>query len=507
MPDQYGRVTGRDWMGLAGAIGSVDSMRRGQEYLEMRQAGEDREATKFEQSQEDRATKLRVQQDVANEYTQGGVVDPHGQITDEGYKMFANPQARNKGVAVKALEGKGKDAFAYLKANTEFTGNILLNATNQKNLQMLAFDKANRNYEKIDGLLKAAQVEEGRGQSGRAAQYIASAIEDGMMRRHAKAVGDNIEVWEVVGGIKQSPTTMTVQEALMEAQNYTRENYTSQAATHIIAGYEQNKEPRVFEFRTPEGKGVRAVQIFKSGEVDYIFFNPGGTILKDAPENIEQAYSKGWELEEKALGRERAVTKEERAVTKEEREVSREERAVAEARIKGRQTKELGLSFTEKERYKNAGKELAGIQIALADPFTKATGDPAAKKIRAGELKDLMKELESKESGLSRRDPAGGVTDSRQVTLRQVAQELKTKFPSASPEQLKELLKLKTGVYGESEEAQGMWKRIMGELETRPQMDTGIRQQSGLGEGDREPAADYLDRYQRPQRPRWGYVR
>lgn len=309
MPDQYGRITGRDWLGLAGAISNIDTMRRGREYLGMRRAEEKRKATLFEQGQKDRAKRMVIQEDVANQYIQSGIINQQGQITPEGYKILANPQFQRRDMAIKTLKKRGKDAFAYLKANTEFTGQLLSNATNQKNLQMLALDKANQNYEKIEGLLKAAQIEEKRGQPNKAAQYIANAIEDGMMRKHAKAVGDKIQVWEVVNGIKQSPDTLTVQEALLAAQDYTRENYTPQASAHIVAGYEQNKNPRIFNLKTPKGKSVKAVQIFRSGKVDYLFFNQDGSVYEKAPKDLEQAYSKGWMPEDKKAAADLALTK------------------------------------------------------------------------------------------------------------------------------------------------------------------------------------------------------
>ncbi len=309
MPDQYGRITGRDWLGLAGAISNIDTMRRGREYLGMRRAEEKRKATLFEQGQRDRAKRMAIQEDVANQYIQSGIINQQGQITPEGYKMLANPQFQRRDVAIKTLKKKGKDAFAYLKANTEFTGQLLSNATNQKNLQMLALDKANQNYEKIEGLLKAAQIEEGRGQPNKAAQYIANAIEDGMMRKHARAVGDKIEVWEVVNGIKQPSDILTVQEALLAAQDYTRENYTPQASAHIVAGYEQNKNPKIFNLKTPKGKSVKAVQIFRSGKVDYLFFNQDGSVYKKAPKDLEQAYSKGWMPEDEKAAADLALTK------------------------------------------------------------------------------------------------------------------------------------------------------------------------------------------------------
>jgi len=264
-----------------------------QQYLNLSKKRDQRAQTLFEQQQKEREKQIMARKVVENEYLSSGVVDEDGNITN--YQAFTNPQAGDKSVALKTLKDKGTDAFSYLKANTEFTGQLLSNEKNLKNLSMLAIDKANTSYNNIEEKLGAADIEMKRGNRKAAATYMASAIQDSIVRVHAKAKGDKIEVWEVVNGERQKPQTMKLEDAFALAQEYTRENYAQQASAHIIAGYENNKNPKTFELKSPDGKSeLRAMQVFKSSGVDYLFFNKDGSVAENAPKDLEQAYKSGW---------------------------------------------------------------------------------------------------------------------------------------------------------------------------------------------------------------------
>ena len=287
MPDQYGRVQPSDWNAVANTFNTVD-------YMNKRQSQENRRQIEFDQQQEERQAQIMARKEVANAYVKSGIIDEGGNITDQGYKALMNPQAGDKSLAINALKDKGKHAYTYLKVQTEFSGELLKNQQNMKNLHMLAFGKADESYKNIEKQLGAADIELKRGNRNAAATHMAEAIQNSIIRVHAEADGDKIKVWKVADGQRQEPQIMTIEEAQVAAQDYTRENYVQQAAANIVAGYGQNQEPKTFNLRTPSGKDVRAVQVFKSSGVDYLFFNPDGSVAEDAPADLEQAYKKGW---------------------------------------------------------------------------------------------------------------------------------------------------------------------------------------------------------------------
>lgn len=281
MPDQYGRIQPSDWNAITNVFQGVGRMGR--------------EKVKFDQEQADRLAERAAYEDIANQYVQNGIVDENMNITDQGYQSLMSPDAGNKINVVNSLKDKGKGAYSYMKAHTAFTGQLYQNADNQKNLHMLAFKKSDENFKSVvEPGIKAATMEAQHGRTKEAAFYIADTIERAIPRVHAKQKGDKVEIWEVVGGEKQESRTLSVPEALLEAQNYTRENYTSMSAAHIVAGYEGNAKPQTFNLKTPKGEDVRAVQIFKSTGVDYVFFNKDGSVMADAPETLEDAYKSGW---------------------------------------------------------------------------------------------------------------------------------------------------------------------------------------------------------------------
>jgi len=273
---------------------SFKRIRETEERTDLIKKRDDRDQIKFDQQQKEREVEIMARKEVAESYINSGMVDEGGNITDQGYQMLSNPEAGNKSTAINSLKGKGENALAYLKAQTEFTGQLSANQTNMKNLQMMAFDKANKSYDNIEKQLGAAEIEVKRGNRSAAATHMADAIQNSIIRVHAEAEGDKVKVWKVADGQKQEPQLMTLEESFALAQDYTRENYTQQAAAHIVAGYESNKDPKTFNLKTPDGEDVRAVQVFKSSGVDYLFFDKTGKVMENAPEDLEQAYKNGW---------------------------------------------------------------------------------------------------------------------------------------------------------------------------------------------------------------------
>lgn len=255
---------------------------------------EGRQKKLFDQQQKEREVQIMARKEVADSYLKSGVVDEGGNITDQGYQMLSNPEAGDKAMAIGSLKDKGENAHAYLKAQTEFTGQLLANQNNMKNLHMLALNKSNESYDNIEKQLGAADIEIKRGNRKAAATHMAEAIQNSIIRVHAKAEGDKIKVWKIADGEHQGEQTMTIEDAQQMAQDYTRENYVKQAAAHIVAGYESNQNPKTFNLETPGGKEARAVQVFKSSGVDYMFFDKNGKVMDDAPDDLEQAYKGGW---------------------------------------------------------------------------------------------------------------------------------------------------------------------------------------------------------------------
>lgn len=273
-----------------------DIFQAGMAFKGMRESTERTKLIKSEEErkQKERETQIMARKDVADAYLKSGVIDESGNITDQGYQMLSNPEAGNKSMAISSLKEKGENAHVYLKAQTEFTGQLLANQTNMKNLQMLAFDKANKSYDNIEKQLGAADIEVKRGNRNAAATHMAEAIQNSIIRVHAKADGDKIKIWKIADGQKEDLQTVTIEEAQEMAKDYSRENYVKQAAAHVVAGYESNKDPKTFNLKTPDGKDARVVQVFKSSGVDYLFFDKKGNVLDDAPDDLEQAYKKGW---------------------------------------------------------------------------------------------------------------------------------------------------------------------------------------------------------------------
>lgn len=289
MVDQAAKDIYQAGMGISGLMQNMDR-------LAISKKRDIREQTVFDQSQKEREAQIMARQEVANAYQKSGVIDENGNITNQGYQAFLNPDMSDKNAAVNALNEKGKNAYAYMKAQTEFTGQLLKNEQNKQNLHMLAFKRADETYNTvITPSLKAAEISVNRGDRKGAAQNIANAIMGANHRVRAKAVGDKIETWQVVNGERQPSQTMSIEDAMTMAKDYTRENYVPQAAAEIVAGYKSNSQPKTFNLKSPKGKDYRAVQVFKSDStVDYLFFNKDGSVAKDAPHDLEQAYQKGW---------------------------------------------------------------------------------------------------------------------------------------------------------------------------------------------------------------------
>ena len=276
----------------------IANFMQGMERTDLMRKRSAREQTKFDQEQKEREVEIMARKEVAESYINSGMVDEGGNITDQGYQMLSNPESGNKATAINSLKGKGENALAYLKAQTEFTGQLSANQANMKNLHMMAFDKANKSYDNIEKQLGAADIEVKRGNRNAAATHMADAIQNSIIRVHAEAEGDKVKVWKIVDGHKQDPQLMELEESFALAQDYTRENYTQQAAAHIVAGYESNKDPKTFNLISPNKEAVRAVQVFKSSGVDYLFFDKTGKVMENAPEDLEQAYKKGWKTQE-----------------------------------------------------------------------------------------------------------------------------------------------------------------------------------------------------------------
>jgi len=465
MADRFGNV----WS-MVNAVGSLDAMRRGREQLGIQQAGEKRAQTKFEQGQKNVAFDNSVKR-LEGEYIEAlrssGLVDERGNPTNQWNSTASQNLAEStresaamkKKEVEKDLEKQGPDALARFTAQSNVNNRLAQNAQADKVLTQTALDKGVKDAGDIKTVTTEARHAFRSGNTKKALKLLKEAIDNSVARRKGDIVGDKLYIIETVAGVKHRGPGLTYPEVEEFLNNYSMEEHAITFAADAQAGRELALKPPI-RMRTPDGQIVLVKQVGTSYSVDYFFFKPDGNKLKNAPENLEEAYSKGWEREESVLERERGIAKEERATAESAAKVG-----LAKAKTEGLQTKESvdRLTHTEKKRYDTTIKELAGLRTSLADPF----GDPEMKRARIGELTDLMKRLETKEA-------RGSAAASRQDTLRQLAKELKTKYPNTSPEQKKELLKLKSGAYGEGEEAQRMWEDIMNELAPqRPSLGAG----------------------------------
>jgi len=318
MPDQYGRITGRDWLGLAGAISNIDTMRRGREYLGMRRAEEKRKATLFEQGQRDRAKKQK-EEDVYNnvfsatiqDYVNAGIADPQQKtFTQKGLEMLVDtPGDRNQVMAI--LEQYGEYAPVAARAVTEANKSLLNNEQTLEALTKILLDRSDRNYKVVSDLIKGGETSLKKGDMAGAARDFADALEKSGYRMHARPTKDNkVEVWKVVMGKRQPSQFYTLQEALVEAKKLSREKFVSQTAAEKRAGIESNFNPKIITVVDPQGNTYHYRQHFKlDGSVEYLVFGPDHKPAPNAPPTPEQAYDMGWMPKDEKAEADLALTK------------------------------------------------------------------------------------------------------------------------------------------------------------------------------------------------------
>lgn len=396
MPDQHGRVTGRDWLGLTGAISSIDAMRRGREYLGMQQAKEGRAATLFEQGQEDRAFDDSVK-GFENEYienlTANGLVDERGNPTDSWNSTMGknlaestreNTAIKKQGVE-KELEAQGNNALASFTAQININSQLAGNAQSNKALTQAAFDKGRKDFENIKTTMTTASDFYRQGDTAKALKMAKETLDNSVMRRTGEIVDDKIYIIETVAGVKHRGPGFTYPEVEEFINNYTMEEHATGFAADAQVGREMALKPPTM-MRTPDGKTVLVKQTGTSFGVDYFFFNPDGTVLENPPENLEQAYNKGWMKEEDVFKRERGIAEEERATMESAVDV-----ALKEARTKKVQTEtgQIGKAEPTKpekpESAIDALTESEKLWRIIDDPKNKTVGG----QINSGSLRNF----------------------------------------------------------------------------------------------------------------------
>ena len=258
-----------------------------------------RNQTKFDQQQEDRQNIQMARIKALKNGIASGVIDPSGtKFTEKGLQVFASPYeaAPSKDDVVDHLEKtSGINSYWDLQAQVELNGKLLENETTKKDIYMLIANRAANNYKtNIRPNLDAADLAVRRGDRPLAAQHYSAVINFAGNRTRSKPDGDKIKYWKIIDGVRQPEQTATLEEAAEIAKSYTAEKFISEEAAHTLTGYEQSG--KTFMLNSPDGKPVRAVQIMKggSGLVDYIFFGTDGKPMKNAPDDLEQAYKKGW---------------------------------------------------------------------------------------------------------------------------------------------------------------------------------------------------------------------
>jgi hypothetical protein len=296
MPNQYGEVTGQDWFGLVNAIGNVENIRQGREYLGMRKAEEERNKIEFGQKQEDRTNEIAGREAAVQGLINSGVLNETGtDFSSDGISKLASTKQSGQDVD-KSLGSLGDNAYNVIRSTAELTGNLLTKKENLAKAQEVARKMAEDNYSyNIEAPLAAARVQYERGEADKAANNLVYVVENSMMRRHARKTDDGkIELWETVSGVKQPSQVMSVGQALDVVKDWKEKDFVIPASANILAGWASNQSPKELHLKDPQGNEMKALQIMRSGEVEYLFFDKNGRSLDLGTKSLEPLWDKGY---------------------------------------------------------------------------------------------------------------------------------------------------------------------------------------------------------------------